>query len=316
MDIRKLQQVLALADTLHFGKAGDLVNLSQPALSRSLRALEEELGVRLFERDAHGVQMTAYGQTVVARARRIVFDAMQMRNEIRDLARGDYGEVTIGLGATPAHLLAAPLLVEGSKLASGSRIRIRRGATERLLDMLNDGKLDFFCADITPFGSLVDHGNLEIRTLPQWPIGFFCRAGHPLASEPAIFPDMLRRYPIASTSLSSIALARLQALSGLTESFAPYIAMDSDSIEDIALSTMHSDAVLLASRPVVWQKLQEGKLQEIKLDFIATSRGGQFGIVTRVHAQMPPLAQRLMAVAFEIFEKFAMLARQDVSARH
>jgi DNA-binding transcriptional LysR family regulator len=310
MDIRKLQQVLALADTLHFGKAGDLVNLSQPALSRSLRALEEELGVRLFERDAHGVQMTAYGQTVAARARRIVFDAMQMRNEIRDMARADFGEVTIGLGATPAHLLAAPLLVEGSKLASGSHIRIRRGATERLLDMLNDGRLDFFCADITPFTNLADRSNLDIRTLPQWPIGFFCRTGHPLANESAVFPDMLKRYPIASTTLSQIALARLQRLSGLTENFASHIAMDSDSIEDIALSTIQSDAILLASRPVVWKELQEGKLQEIKLDFIAMSRGAHFGIVTRVDAQIPPLARRLMAIAAEIFERFAALTER------
>jgi DNA-binding transcriptional LysR family regulator len=311
MDIRKLQQVLALADTLHFGKAGDLVNLSQPALSRSLRALEDELGVRLFERDAHGVQMTVYGQTVVAHARRIVFDAMQMRNEIRDVSRGNFGEVTIGLGATPAHLLAAPLLVEGNKLARGSRICIRRGATQRLLDMLNDGNLNFFCADLTPFDSLADRSNLEIRTLPQWPIGFFCRTGHPLANESAVLPNMLKRFPIASTSLSAIALARLQRLSGLTDNFASYITMNSDSIEDIALSTIQSDAVLLASRPAVWQELQDGRLQEIKFDFIATSRGGHFGIVTRVDAQIPPLAKRLMGVAIEIFEKFATLTERN-----
>jgi DNA-binding transcriptional LysR family regulator len=306
MDIRKLQHAVALADTLHFGKAGELVKLSQPAFSRSIRSLEEELGVPLFERDAHGVQVTPYGQVLVARARRMLFDAVQLRDELHHMTRGGYGEVTVGLGATPARLVAARLLVEGSRLVDGSHVRIRRGATERLLNLLNDGELDFFCADIAPLDVLADRGNLAIRDLPQWPVGFFCRKDHPLAAEPGVAPAVLARYPVASTSLSPFALARLQRLSGLTESFATRIAMESDSFEEILRATMHSDTILLASRPVVWEELRDGTLREVVLEPFVNSGSGRFGIVTRAGATATPLAARLMSMVAEIFEHFAM----------
>ncbi|WP_322013060.1 LysR family transcriptional regulator [Paraburkholderia sp. J12] len=305
MDIRKLQHAIALADTLHFGKACELVNLSQPAFSRSIRSLEEELGVPLFERDAHGVQITPYGQIVVDRSRRMMFDAVQMRDEIHHMTLGGYGEATIGLGATPARLLAVRLLVEGSKLMSGSHVRIRRGATERLLSLLNDGKLDFFCADIAPLDELADRSTLEIQHLPRWPIGFFCRADHPLAHATAVPLAAVVQYPLASTSLSPFALARLQRFAGLTENFATRIAMDSDSIEDLLQATLQSDAVLLASRPVVWEELRCGTLREITLTPPEDGRGGRFGIVTRAGSKATPLAARLMRTVTQMFEYFA-----------
>ncbi|WP_179400999.1 LysR family transcriptional regulator [Burkholderia guangdongensis] len=305
MDIRKLQHVVALADTLHFGRACEQVNLSQPAFSRSIRALEDELGVALFERDAHGVQITPYGQTVVARARRMLFDAVQMRDELHHMTQGGYGEVTVGLGATPARLLAARLLEEGSRLVDGSHVRIRRGATERLLAMLNDGLLDFFCADIAPLDVLEDRGNLEIRPLPEWPVGFFCRIDHPLPPEQAVSLNTLTRYPIASTSLSPFALSNLQRASALKVSFATRITMESDSLEDIVLATMRSDAVLLASRPVVWSELRDGKLREIGIAPPLGGRGGRFGIVTRAGAKPTPLAARLTGIVADTFDRFA-----------
>jgi DNA-binding transcriptional LysR family regulator len=306
MDFRKLQHVVALADTLHFGKACEQVNLSQPAFSRSIQSLEHELGVTLFERDAHGVQITPYGQTVVARARRMLFDAVQMRNEIRHLTQGEYGDVAIGLGATPARLLAARLLVEGSQLHEGSHVRIRRGATERLLTILNDGRLDLFCADIAPLDVLEDRGTLEIHELPQWPIGFFCHPDHPLAHGPGVSLRDLSRYPIASTSLSSFALANLQRHSGMNESFATRISMESDSFEDILAATMHSDAILLASRPVVWFELRDGKLLEVELS-VPVSAAGRFGIVMRAGVQPTPLVARLIEAIRETFDHFAEL---------
>ena len=306
MDIRKLQHVVALADTLHFGKACEQVSLSQPAFSRSIRSLEEELGVALFERDAHGVQITSYGQTVVARARRILFDAVQMREEIHHMTQGGYGDVNIGLGATPARLLAASLLIEASRLHEGSHVRIRRGATERLLTMLNDGRIDLFCADIAPLDVLEDRGTLEILDLPQWPVGFFCRPGHPLANGPAITLHELSHYPIASTSLSSFALANLQRHSGMNESFATHMAMESDSFEDILAVTMQSDAILLASRPVVWTELQEGRLLEVELSS-PPHGGGRFGIVMRAGAQATPLVNRFIEVTRATFDHFAQL---------
>lgn len=61
LDLRKLRYFVAVADRLHFGRAADALHIAQPALSRQIRALEQDLGASLFTRDSHGVTLTDAG---------------------------------------------------------------------------------------------------------------------------------------------------------------------------------------------------------------------------------------------------------------
>ncbi|WP_144108964.1 LysR family transcriptional regulator [Paraburkholderia sp. BCC1886] len=304
MDLRKLEHVVALAETLHFGRACARVNLSQSAFSRSLQSLEEELGATLFRRDAHGVEPTPAGTVVIGRARRMLFEAKQIRDDLQQLQNGALGSVDIGLGATPAALLGSSLLTLGGGLPAGSRIAIRQGPASALLQMLYSSEIDVMCADIAPLDTVSDRAQLEIEELPQWPIGLFVRAGHPLAGQQTVSRQEVIQFQFASTQLSPFALALLQKEFATPDGFARAISIESDSFSDMIQATLQTDLVIVASRSVFVQQIASGELRELALEPPVESRA-RFGLVKLRRRQLPPLAEKVASLVRESFERYA-----------
>jgi DNA-binding transcriptional LysR family regulator len=98
MDIARLRSFVALADRLHFGQTARLVHLSQPALSKQIRFLEQEVGAPLFDRDRHGVRLTNVGAILAGEARELVRQADAVLERARRAARGEIGRLSIGFG--------------------------------------------------------------------------------------------------------------------------------------------------------------------------------------------------------------------------
>src|SRR5690554_4640165 len=94
MDMRPLNHFLALADTLHFGRASDACHVSPSTLSRSIRQLEETLGVTLFERDNRHVVMTPQGGAFLTYAREALEQWEQLRLSLQSGARRLTGEIS------------------------------------------------------------------------------------------------------------------------------------------------------------------------------------------------------------------------------
>ncbi|MBP0632376.1 LysR family transcriptional regulator [Cupriavidus sp. AcVe19-1a] len=308
LDLRKLEHVVAVADTLHFGRACIRVNLSQPALSRSIQALEESLGVELFIRSPRQVQLSPFGEVVVERARRILFEAAQMSNELRLMRDAAYGTISFGLGATPAALLAPRMLEAVSGLPVGAQVAIKRASTEKLVQMLYNDEVDLFCADVAPLDALEDRARLEVEELPQWPAALFCRAGHPLfATRGTVSRADVCRYPFASTKLSTFALAFMQQELRTPDGFARRVVMESDSFDDLVAAAESSDVILLASRPVVASVSRQHSLREVPLDLPFTAKA-RFGIVRLAGSKLPPIADMLVHLARKTFREYAQQA--------
>ena len=102
MDIKHLTHIVALADKRNFARAAEQLNLSQPALSRSIQSAEIELGLRLFDRGNTEVTPTAAGEFVLERARRLVFDSRCLKRDVELYRDRKLGDVAFGVGPYPA----------------------------------------------------------------------------------------------------------------------------------------------------------------------------------------------------------------------
>jgi LysR family hydrogen peroxide-inducible transcriptional activator len=140
--LRQLRYFQALAREGHFGRAADICAISQPALSLQIKELEETLGTPLFERGPRKVRLTSLGEVLAERAR----DILRAVDDLDDLARasreGMAGPLRIGVIPTVAPYLLPGIVSALAGRFPGLDIRIRESQTPRLIEELEDGRLD------------------------------------------------------------------------------------------------------------------------------------------------------------------------------
>ena len=110
MTLVQLRHLLSLAETGSFSRSAEALFITQPALSRSIRGLEEELGQPLLDRIGWRSELTAFGREVLVRAQRLVAEADELRAVAQRLRTGATGRLKLGLGSGPAAILAVPLM--------------------------------------------------------------------------------------------------------------------------------------------------------------------------------------------------------------
>ncbi|WP_252717104.1 LysR family transcriptional regulator [Herbaspirillum sp. B65] len=110
MDLRQLQQFVVLAETLNFREAAERLFMSQPPLSVSIKKLEDEIGVALFNRNKHKVFLTDAGKAVLEDARKSLFHAGEVSRVARSAALGLSGHIRIGFVGSAKYSLLPRLL--------------------------------------------------------------------------------------------------------------------------------------------------------------------------------------------------------------
>lgn len=122
MELRHLRYFLAVSEALSFTKAAAQLRVAQPALSRQVQALEDELGVDLLRRSRQGVTLTAEGKLFLKEAAGLLKHADEAVEKVRALARGDYGELHVGY-VTPAGERLCKILrqIAGAAVAAHSK---------------------------------------------------------------------------------------------------------------------------------------------------------------------------------------------------
>jgi len=96
MELRHLRYFVAVGEEQHYGRAAERLHLAQPALSRQIQDLEEEIGVKLFDRLARGVKISAAGASFLDDARRILQQVNEATMRAARLARGQSGVLRVG----------------------------------------------------------------------------------------------------------------------------------------------------------------------------------------------------------------------------
>ncbi len=199
MTLVQLKHLIELASSGSFSQAADKLHLTQPALSRSIKALEDELGQALFDRMGRRSELTAFGAHVVQRARMLVDEADELRRSGKQLSNGEIGQLRVGMGSGPGAMLMTPLLMLMATEHPQAHIDISRGSTTLLVQALRDRLLDALVLDIR---SLQPSADLKIEALQEMRGAFMCRPTHPLAKMRRVPFAMLHNYPVASTPLS------------------------------------------------------------------------------------------------------------------
>ncbi|MDM0115434.1 LysR substrate-binding domain-containing protein [Variovorax sp. J22R133] len=142
MDLRDLRYFEVIAELEHMGQAAERVHRTQPALTSSVRRLEEVCGAPLFERSGRGIKLTAAGKVMLKWARRTRLDVEEARREIGDIGSGLSGTVRIGIIPTAAQFLLPPAARQLLAEAPEVNIQTTVGLSDVLQPMLRSGELD------------------------------------------------------------------------------------------------------------------------------------------------------------------------------
>lgn len=142
MDLKQLRAFVTVAETGNVTRASTLLNLVQPAVSRQLRLLEEDMGTELFDRSRHGMQLTPSGKTMLEYAHRILNEVARAKAEIQPTEGPVAGIVSIGLLASTSDLLATLLAAEVAKRYPNIRLRLTIGYAGHLQNWLEAGDVD------------------------------------------------------------------------------------------------------------------------------------------------------------------------------
>ena len=292
MTLVQLRHLIELAANGSFSQSAIRLHLTQPALSRSIKALEDELGQRLFDRIGRKNELTAFGSHIVQRARVLVDEADELRQTSVQLKKGEIGQFRIGMGSGPGAMLMTPMLMLMATDYPKAHIDISRGSTVLLVQALRERFLDALILDIR---SLQPSADLKVEVLQEMTGAFMCRPGHPLTKKNSVPFAMLRDYPVASTPLSD-EVARI-----LVERYGPQAYPDqlvnlrSEEISCLLDVVRKSDAVVLTIRASAPDLVELPVLPPLNAK-------ARFGLVTIASRTEPPLLDKVRALMREILK--------------
>ena len=142
MELRDIEYFAVIAEHGQLGRAAEALHLSQPALSKSLRRLEDALGVKLFRRAPRGMELTPEGSLLLLRVRELRVSLGSVAREIADVSQGRAGHIRVGMGpALPTKFMAAAF-AEFMKAAPRTSIQTIVSDADEITPALRDGRLD------------------------------------------------------------------------------------------------------------------------------------------------------------------------------
>jgi DNA-binding transcriptional LysR family regulator len=142
MDLQRLRTFLKVAELGSLSKASDRMRIAQPALSRQIRILEEEIGVPLFARHRRGMQLTPAGEALMSRMSGILRQLDQSVADVRSFSGSAGGPVAFGIVPTVSYILAGRLALRVAKDAPDISLRIVEAYAGHLIEWLQRGEID------------------------------------------------------------------------------------------------------------------------------------------------------------------------------
>jgi LysR family carnitine catabolism transcriptional activator len=209
LSTRQLRAFLALADLRNFTRAAEACHLSQPAFSTLVRALEESVGTRLFDRNTRSVQLTPEGRLFEPSARRLLADIGRALVDLGDHVERRKGRVHVAALPSLAAGWLPALFAEFRQAWPGIELVLSDQLSDACIDLVRGGQADFALA--SGGTRVADAAELRMRVLCTDRFHLVCRADHPLASEPRLTLRKLAPWPFIHMTRNSSVRQALEA---------------------------------------------------------------------------------------------------------
>jgi DNA-binding transcriptional LysR family regulator len=188
MELRHLRYFIAVAEELNFSRAAERLSVSQPPLSRQIRDLEDELNVKLFERNHQEVKLTTVGRALLIRARGLVREAELLRTRAHQIEGEAYEELQLGYAPAPTAAIISSILTRYHELAPGAPVTLHDLSLSEILTGLKTTKLH---AGLTLRPRPGEMRGVEFEAIRRYSVGIICAKSCPLAKLSVISPSVV-----------------------------------------------------------------------------------------------------------------------------
>lgn len=293
LDLTLLSHALAIARHGNYARAAGELGVTPPTLSRHITSLEQQLGIRLFDRGRSGAVPTALGQEVLDQAQWLLADAQRLEREVAMLRGVEVGKLAIGAGVYPAFLSVGRALGHLSAKHPGLQVEVIAGDWQSMVEQVLSGSLDLTVAELS---GPAEDPRLTQEPLPRHLGAFFCRAGHPLLQEREVTLDKIFLYPFAGPKLAARAFTELQPpptagpIEPTTGEFVPAIQVNTLRLAMEAVAV--SDAVGIAPLSVIRLYAPGGQI--VALSYRPAWLHTNYGLIYLKDRTLSPAAEAFM----------------------
>lgn len=181
MELRHLRYFVTIAHHGSFSLAAKSLGIAQPPLSQQIKNLEEELGIRLFDRSRKGIQLTPPGREFLSEATEILHDVKQIKINCEKRKKGEFGTLRVGVITAMATSHLAEVFREFRKSCPEVELKILDLPSAQQIQALLNGKLD-----IGFLGSGIWNKHLDLQIIVKEPMQLAVPLGHPLAKSTSL----------------------------------------------------------------------------------------------------------------------------------
>src|SRR6266516_6900010 len=298
MELRHLRYFVAVAEALNFTKASARLRVAQPALSRQMTDLEDEIGVDLMKRSLRGVTFTAEGKFFLEEVRELLKRADESVEKVRALARGEYGELHVGYAPSPTVEILPPALAAFQKAVPRVKVLLHDLSSDELIAGLQNATLELAVMVRQPVGD--ETAGIQFELLRTYPLCVAMTAAHPFARLKSVTLEKLAAEPLVGLRRKDYPeynriLDRLFAPICAT----PRIAVECDSASSLITEVEAGHGVALSSTIF---KLVAGK-RLLYRPLTGTTEVASVGIARATKGDVTPAGEKFCEILRRISDR-------------
>jgi DNA-binding transcriptional LysR family regulator len=288
MELRDIEYFAVIAEHGHLGRAADALGLSQPALSKSLRRLEQALQVKLVKRTPKGVELTAEGSVLLLRVRELRLSLQGVAREIADVSQGRVGHLRIGVSAAISEQLLSVAFAALLKDAPRTKLIVSVSDNDLMVPALCNGELDLIIhyLPVTPPEGVVCERLYDSEYV------VCASAKHRLAGRKQVTLAELAQERWALKELALPAQQRLLEKFRDSGFPPPRVAFQSRSAAIRLRTVGSSDLLTIVSRDCIEQATSGATVITLPVNALAWLR--PVGVMFRRETYLPPVGRRFI----------------------